>query len=190
MTNNTNNTNNTYAANQPLFIKQLLALAETMDGADIESFDMRLYYKPDICGYSACICGEQAVSGRLEHFPLAAQTIIGHGEAANDFSLKLIASDIASDLDISILKSFFKIAAGRGSLAASIIGPDTAIRFRSIKLTNLLTEEQLKHPHLTTISSPALSADYIRMLINVLVALPKEHKRNARAIGHKLGDRL
>ena len=189
MTNNTNNTNNIDTANQPLFIKQLLALAETMEGADIESFNMRIYYKPDICGYSACICGEQALSGRLEHFPTAVQTIIGCGKAEDDFSLNFIAGDIAIDLDIAILKSFFRVAAGRGSLATSVIGPDTAIRFRSIKLTNLLTEEQLKHPHLTTMSSPALAADYIRMLINVLVALPEEDKRNVSSIGHK-GDRL
>jgi hypothetical protein len=149
--------------NKRLFVRQLEALAMTMEEhTKPYSFDMDTYYRISVfntCGYVACICGEQAISGRLEFFPIA------EDRAKSDKEVAYIAGSIDDELMVTCLK-----ATNNRSLAHSITAISMEGRKRDAITSNLLTHDQLQHTHLNTDSNPKQAASYIRMLIDILIA--------------------
>jgi hypothetical protein len=152
-----------------LFKNQLLALAFTMDKTDEISFGMGWYYRISdrrSCGYVACICGEQSLSGRLEFFT-AAKT---------DAKIGTTAGSIDKDLKNSCKKFL-----GEPYLASSITGPGAKGRYTSARSSKklALTPKQLLHPHLHTKSNPKNAASYIRMLLKILYSENNVETKNA-----------
>lgn len=145
-----------------LFKKQLEALAFTMNKADEVSFAMDKYYETTekrSCGYVACICGEQALSGRLELF-----------DQANSFNNE---DNICDFISVACLidDDFYnacKDATGNLCLAISVTSPSNKMRYVQAHSSKRFTHQQLKHPHLTTKSSPKHAVDYIMKVLNVL----------------------
>jgi hypothetical protein len=144
-----------------LFISQLEALATTLEETKAINFSMSYYYSTFLnkCGYTACVCGEQALSGRLEFFPIADSLKL------KSPTMSFIIPNVAGYIDED-LRAACHTATGYSSLAKSVtmVGAET----RKKKASEYLTDEQLQHPHLTTESSPEHAASYIRMLIRVL----------------------
>jgi hypothetical protein len=147
--------------NKTLFVSQLEVLAITMEESKPSTFDMGTYYKAkdDGCGYVACVCGEQAVSGRLEFFPIAESKTKLDGAGYINWLAGFIDED---------LKEACIIDTGNKHLASSITIVNTDCRRENADRSELLTANQLKHPHLNTNSSPKQAASYIRMLISIL----------------------
>jgi hypothetical protein len=136
-----------------LFVEQLKALKTTMSSVAPEHFDMENW----VCGTVACVCGHQAMSGDLTHFTRAEEHY-KDGHDATD-----TADSLSSDLDESCIDIF-----GTTNLSESIWQIIPKFRKAEAKSSKMLTEEQLKHPHLTTDSSPEIAVSYIDMVLGVL----------------------
>lgn len=144
-----------------LFISQLEALGATLEATKPTSFDMGTYYKASesySCGYAACVCGEQAMSGRLESFPLAKAR-------AGIIQDTTFVSHTAGHIDED-LRAACHIATGDNNLAESVTAVSSACRRGAA--AGKLTYEQMQHPHLNSNSSPEHAVSYINMLIRVL----------------------
>jgi hypothetical protein len=143
-----------------LFITQLEALAVTMEESIPNNFDMGTYYRKfGDCGYVACICGEQVISGRLESFPLSSIK----AEYVGKEHIPYISGFIDDDLRNACIK-----ATGSNYLANSVTMAGINARSYEAALSTVFTPEQLQHQHLNTKSSPKIAASYIRMLIAIL----------------------
>jgi hypothetical protein len=144
-----------------------------MSRVKTERFDMAHWQ----CGTVACVCGHQAVSKDLTDFPRASKVYAAQSPslALTDIELlaltdtellavveiDLTAARISQDLDYACRK-----ALGSNALSRSIW--EGGGRQRIAEDANILTQEQLNHPHLTTDSSPADVVDYIDMLLGVI----------------------
>jgi hypothetical protein len=143
----------------PLFISQLLALAKTMSKVDEDSFNMFTYYRGssiNTCGYVACVCSHQAVSRDLKLFPKS-DTALSLGTLKGIYLANYIDEDI---------REACIVHTGSSYLAKSVTS--SCDRKLFAHSSNLLTPNQLEHPHLNSESSPKLAARYIRMLVKVL----------------------
>jgi hypothetical protein len=144
-----------------LLTGQLEALAVTMDTSAPCNFDMTWYYDSSGCGYVACICGEHALNGDLKLFNRTLNIL--DDECSKSVIMGHRANNVAANLRMSsreVLNS--------NNLALSVISMTASIRKFNARQTDLLTTEQLKHPHINSKSSPEHAASYIRMLIEVL----------------------
>jgi hypothetical protein len=144
-----------------------------MSRVKTERFDMAHWQ----CGTVACVCGHQAVSKDLTDFPRASKVYAAQSpslaltdtellaltdtELLAVMEIDLTAARISQDLDYAC-KAMFKTDA----LSGSIWGGGG--RQRRAEDADILTQEQLKHPHLTTDSSPADVVSYIDMLLGVI----------------------
>jgi hypothetical protein len=164
-----------------LFIHQLDAIATTLEKANPASFNMTHWYwrvterfntenMNTVCGYVACVCGEQVVNGSLELFPDATAT-----QATGIATICSIANAVSEDLYASCSKSYGYKAVG---LALSVYNSNTRVRCLGLYkcgIYALLTRDVCMalqaHPHVTTASSAVLAADYIRLLIKSLTEL-------------------
>jgi hypothetical protein len=148
-----------------LFIQQLDAIADTLEQSDGKGFNMGNWYNSysNECGYVACVCGEHALKGNLSLFPLTRSI-------DKSVSLENLAHAVATDLRTSCFN-----CCSIPSLAASVYSPTSRARRNNLfkvgfyEMFNLEVRTVLqKHPHVTTVSSAVLAADYIRLLIKSL----------------------
>jgi hypothetical protein len=134
-----------------LFEEQLKALKTTMSSVEPKQFDMAHWH----CGTVACVCGHQAVSGNLKHFYKARVVTAKH--------ISSVANSIAADLQQSTDHS-----PALSNLSLSIWDANKRERLAAATYSKLLTPKQLKHPHLTTESSPEDVISYIDMILGEL----------------------
>jgi hypothetical protein len=153
-----------------LFINQLEALVNTLELANPASFNMSTYCRVKAsCGYAACVCGEHAMSGKLDYFPLAKDRAVSINDdmflskkAKYVDMTNVLAGYIDQDLRASCL-----IATGHRGLAQSVSADSLKLRRRGATAGNL-TSEQMGHPHLNSKSTSEHAVSYIRMLIEIL----------------------
>jgi hypothetical protein len=139
-----------------LFVEQLKALRTTMSSVGPEKFDMDNWISEEHpCGTVACVCGHQAILGDLTHFECA--------KSESKKEMYLVASKVSDDLDNACYSRF-----NNSFLSESVWQVSDCSRRYEAAWSKLLTEEQLKHPHLTTESSPEDVVSYIDMLIEIL----------------------
>jgi hypothetical protein len=144
-----------------LFVEQLKALKTTMSSVEPKHFDMSKWR----CGTVACICGHQTLFGDLTHFPATQSWVetsfMRENPDANESKINGASYSISRELSNSSHD-----ALGDSMWAHSLYSATTCDRYYFAK--NVLTEEQLKHPHLTTNSSPEDVVSYIDMILGVL----------------------
>jgi hypothetical protein len=146
-----------------LFVKQLKALKTTMSSVAPKHFDMSKWY----CQSVGCLCGHQTVFGDLTHFPLVEtmleNSLVREQPALEKFSLNIAAVRLSQELCASCSNEL-----GNSRAALSLYCSVIHDRMRHAIRSKLFTEEQLKHPHLNTVSSPQDVVSYIDMILGVL----------------------
>lgn len=149
-----------------LFIQQLEDIREVMLSKADHVLQMDTWFDDELnegepntldCGYAACVCGEMAVGGELDNFPLAS------GEGGSFFDRAAVLSEDLDDACADLT--------GEDYNATSLYSYDSELRKDYADETQLFTTKELdslahlnkKHPTAQDV------ADYLEVLIAKLV---------------------
>jgi hypothetical protein len=142
-----------------LFSNQIKTLITTMyQIKQPDTFNMEVWYEPSNpdteCGYAACICGHQSLA------PISGQFSIESQHSKNTLGK---ATQIACDLDESCRTDTYDDA-----LAKSVYSGDIWERLRFARDSDEFTDDELKHPHLRTNSSPEHAISFMQLVLTKL----------------------
>ena len=141
-----------------LFKNQIKTLIATMSKVkEVESFDMGHWHQEDDkyeCGFAACICGFQAAEPKSGVF-----------RGSSGFEcITSKAGSIAIDLDVSC-----EVLMGENLLAHAIYTSCEDDRYDNAYYSNLFTNQELKHPHLTKQNpTPADAISFMELVLTKL----------------------
>lgn len=154
-----------------LFVNQLNTLITTLSNVkDNSSFDITQWHKKDNsleCGYAACICGHQAVAHQSKQFKALPVVPQGFYQVAVPQEFYRVAKSIGTQL-----KNACEELMDETCLAEAIIGGAQHIRLIDAEWSELFTDIELTHPHLTKTNPTIKEAiSFIKLAISKVESL-------------------